>query len=109
MFRGKVRKIHFIGIGGSGMNGIAELLLNQGYTITGSDLKESPTIERLRNLGAKIFIGHSEENVKDVDVVVYSSAVKPDNPEMIKAKQLGIPTIPRGEMLAELMRFKYGI
>ena len=109
MFRGKVRKIHFIGIGGSGMNGIAELLLNQGYTISGSDLKESYTTQRLRELGAKVYIGHSEENVKDVDVVVYSSAVKPDNPELKKAKDLGIPTIPRGEMLAELMRFKYGI
>ncbi|WP_428722506.1 UDP-N-acetylmuramate--L-alanine ligase [Sulfurihydrogenibium sp.] len=109
MFRGKVRRIHFIGIGGSGMNGIAELLLNQGYTISGSDLKESYTTQRLRELGAKIYIGHSEDNVKDVDVVVYSSAVKPDNPELKKAKELGIPTIPRGEMLAELMRFKYGI
>ncbi|PMP76626.1 MAG: UDP-N-acetylmuramate--L-alanine ligase [Sulfurihydrogenibium sp.] len=109
MFRGKVRRIHFIGIGGSGMNGIAELLLNQGYTISGSDLKESYTTQRLRKLGAKIYIGHSEDNVKDVDVVVYSSAVKPDNPELKKAKELGIPTIPRGEMLAELMRFKYGI
>jgi len=109
LFRGKVRRIHFIGIGGSGMNGIAELLLNQGYTISGSDLKESYTTQRLRELGAKIYIGHSEDNVKDVDVVVYSSAVKPDNPELKKAKELGIPTIPRGEMLAELMRFKYGI
>ncbi|MCX7737937.1 MAG: UDP-N-acetylmuramate--L-alanine ligase [Hydrogenothermaceae bacterium] len=109
MFRGKVRKVHFIGIGGSGMNGIAELLLNQGYTITGSDIKENQAIQRLKELGAKIYIGHSEENVKDVDVVVYSSAVKMDNPEILKAKNLGIPTIPRGEMLAELMRFKYGI
>ncbi|MGC9006089.1 MAG: UDP-N-acetylmuramate--L-alanine ligase [Sulfurihydrogenibium sp.] len=91
------------------MNGIAELLLNQGYTISGSDLKESYTTQRLRELGAKIYIGHSEDNVKDVDVVVYSSAVKPDNPELKKAKELAIPTIPRGEMLAELMRFKYGI
>ncbi|WP_051524395.1 UDP-N-acetylmuramate--L-alanine ligase [Sulfurihydrogenibium subterraneum] len=91
------------------MNGIAELLLNQGYTISGSDLKESYTTQRLRELGAKVYIGHSEENVKDVDVVVYSSAVKSDNPELKKAKELGIPTIPRGEMLAELMRFKYGI
>ncbi|MCX7760345.1 MAG: UDP-N-acetylmuramate--L-alanine ligase [Hydrogenothermaceae bacterium] len=109
MFRGKVRKIHFVGIGGSGMNGIAELLLNQGYTISGSDIKESSTTQRLRELGAKIYIGHSEENVKDVDVVVYSSAVKMDNPEIVKAKKLNIPIIPRGEMLAELMRFKYGI
>lgn len=91
------------------MNGIAELLLNQGYTISGSDLKESYTTQRLRELGAKIYIGHSEDNVKDVDVIVYSSAVKPDNPELRKARELGIPTIARGEMLAELMRFKYGI
>lgn len=109
MFRGKIRKIHFIGIGGSGMNGIAEVLLNLGYTITGSDIKESPTTNRLKELGAKIFIGHSRENVKNVDVVVYSSAVKPDNPEILEAKERGIPTIPRGEMLSELMRFKYGI
>lgn len=109
MFRGKVRKIHFVGIGGSGMNGIAELLLNQGYTITGSDIKENPATLRLKELGAKIYIGHHEENIKDVDVVVYSSAVKMDNPEIVKAKQLNIPIIPRGEMLAELMRFKYGI
>lgn len=109
MFRGKVRKIHFVGIGGSGMNGIAELLLNQGYTITGSDIRENPATLRLKELGAKIYIGHHEENIKDVDVVVYSSAVKMDNPEIVKAKQLNIPIIPRGEMLAELMRFKYGI
>ncbi len=109
MFRGKIRHIHFIGIGGSGMNGIAQVLLNQGFTITGSDLKESQTVENLRNLGAKVFIGHRPENVEGADVVVYSSAVKEDNVELQRAKELGIPTIPRGEMLAELMRFKYGI
>jgi UDP-N-acetylmuramate--alanine ligase len=109
MFRGKIRHIHFIGIGGSGMNGIAQVLLNQGFTITGSDLKESQTVENLRNLGAKVFIGHKPENVEGADVVVYSSAVKEDNVELQRAKELGIPTIPRGEMLAELMRFKYGI
>ncbi len=109
MFRGKIRHIHFIGIGGSGMNGIAQVLLNQGFTITGSDLKESQTIENLKNMGAKVFIGHKPENVEGADVVVYSSAVREDNVELKKAKELGIPTIPRGEMLAELMRFKYGI
>jgi UDP-N-acetylmuramate--alanine ligase len=109
MFRGKVRNIHFIGIGGSGMNGIAQVLLNLGFTITGSDLKESPTIKQLRDMGAKIFIGHNETNVIGTDVVVYSSAVTEDNVEIKKAKELGIPIIPRGEMLAELMRFKYGI
>ncbi|ACO03488.1 MAG TPA: UDP-N-acetylmuramate--L-alanine ligase [Persephonella sp.] len=109
MFRGKVRHIHFIGIGGSGMNGIAQVLLNQGFTVTGSDLKESQTVINLKNMGAKIYIGHDPKNVDGADVVVYSSAVKQDNPELLRAKQLGIPTIPRGEMLAELMRFKYGI
>ncbi len=109
MFRGKVRNIHFIGIGGSGMNGIAQVLLNLGFNITGSDLKESSTIKQLKNMGAKVFIGHNETNVIGADVVVYSSAVKEDNVEIKKAKELGIPIIPRGEMLAELMRFKYGI
>ena len=109
MFRGKIRNIHFIGIGGSGMNGIAQVLLNLGFNITGSDLKESSTIKQLKEMGAKIFIGHNETNVVGADVVVYSSAVTPDNVEIKKAKELGIPIIPRGEMLAELMRFKYGI
>jgi len=109
MFRGKIKHIHFIGIGGSGMNGIAQVLLNQGFIITGSDLKESPTVDNLKNMGAKVFIGHKPENVSGADVVVYSSAVKEDNVELLRAKELGIPTIPRGEMLAELMRFKYGI
>ncbi len=109
MFRGKIKHIHFIGIGGSGMNGIAQVLLNQGFFISGSDIRESQTIENLRSMGAKIFIGHKPENVIGADVVVYSSAVRDDNVELMKARELGIPTIPRGEMLAELMRFKYGI
>lgn len=109
MFRGKVRHIHFIGIGGSGMNGIAQVLLNLGFTITGSDLKKSPTTEKLAEMGAKVFIGHKPENVDGADVVVYSSAVSMDNVEIKRALELGIPIIPRGEMLAELMRFKYGI
>ena len=109
MFRGKVKHIHFVGIGGSGMNGIAQVLLNLGFTVSGSDIRESQTVLKLREMGAKIFIGHNEENIKGADVVVYSSAVSMDNPEVKKAKELGIPTIPRGEMLAELMRFKYGI
>ncbi len=109
MFRGKVKHIHFVGIGGSGMNGIAQVLLNLGFTVSGSDIRESQSVLKLREMGAKIFIGHSEENIKGADVVVYSSAVSPDNPEVKKARELGIPTIPRGEMLAELMRFKYGI
>ena len=109
MFRGKIRKIHFIGIGGSGMNGIAQVLLNQGFTVSGSDIKESQTVINLKHMGAKIFIGHDPKNVEGADVVVYSSAVKENNPELVKAKELGIPIIPRGEMLAELMRFKYGV
>ncbi len=109
MFRGKVRHIHFVGIGGSGMNGIAQVLLNQGFTITGSDIKKSATTEKLVEMGAKVFIGHRAQNVDGADVVVYSSAVSMDNVEIKRAKELGIPIIPRGEMLAELMRFKYGI
>ena len=109
LFRGKVRRIHFIGIGGSGMNGIAEVLLNLGFNITGSDLKEGYAVKRLREMGAKVFIGHNPENVEGADVVVYSSAVNENNVELVRARELGIPTIPRGEMLAELMRFKYGI
>ncbi|WP_353685052.1 UDP-N-acetylmuramate--L-alanine ligase [Thermodesulfovibrio sp. 3907-1M] len=103
------KRIHFVGIGGIGMSGIAEVLHNLGYTVTGSDIKESDTVKRLRSLGVKIFIGHSKENLDETDVVVFSSAVKPDNPEIVKAKQLGIPVIPRAEMLAELCRLKYSI
>jgi len=109
MFRGKVRHIHFVGIGGSGMNGIAQVLLNLGFTITGSDIKENQTTKKLSEMGAKVFIGHRPENVIGADVVVYSSAVSPDNIEIKRAREAGIPIIPRGEMLAELMRFKYGI
>ncbi len=109
MFRGKVRHIHFVGIGGSGMSGIAEVLLNLGFTVSGSDIKENNAVINLRNKGAKIYIGHSEDNIKGADVVVYSSAVNETNPEIKAAKKMNIPVIPRGEMLAELMRFKYGI
>ena len=103
------KKIHFVGIGGIGMSGIAEVLKNMGYKITGSDIKESETVKRLKKLGIKVFIGHSKENIDETDVVVFSSAVKPDNPEIVKAKSLGIPVIPRAEMLAELCRLKYSI
>ena len=105
----KYHRIHFVGIGGIGMSGIAELLLNLGYTVSGSDLVDSDTIRRLRSLGAKISIGHHPANIGDADVVVYSSAVKPDNPEVRAARDKGIPVIRRAEMLAELMRLKYGI
>lgn len=103
------KKIHFVGIGGIGMSGIAEVLKNMGYTVTGSDIKESETIKRLRSLGIKVFIGHREENLDQTDVVVFSSAVKSDNPEILKAKKMGVPVIPRAEMLAELCRLKYSI
>jgi UDP-N-acetylmuramate--alanine ligase len=104
----KVQHIHFIGIGGTGMSGIAEVLLNLGYRVTGSDLQTSETVRRLESLGGKIFIGHRPENIGDAQVAVYSSAVFPDNPEVAEAR-LKIPVIPRAEMLAELMRLKYGI
>ncbi|MFZ1947593.1 MAG: UDP-N-acetylmuramate--L-alanine ligase [bacterium] len=106
---GKVKHIHLIGIGGTGMSGIAELLLNLGYKVTGSDLAATEVTERLAGMGGEVFLGHSADNVKDADVLVYSSAVKPDNPEMLQARRTGVPVIPRAEMLAELMRMKYGI
>ncbi len=109
MYRGRIKRIHFVGIGGSGMNGIAEVLINMGYKVTGSDLVESNTTQRLRGLGALINIGHSGSNVHGADCVVYSSAVRMDNPEIKEARSLQIPIIPRAEMLAELMRMKYGI
>lgn len=105
----KYRIIHFVGIGGIGMSGIAEVLHNLGYEITGSDIKESETINRLKKLGIKIFIGHNKENIDSAHVVVISSAVSADNPEVLEAKQRSIPVIPRAEMLAELGRLKYGI
>jgi UDP-N-acetylmuramate--alanine ligase len=103
------RRIHMVGIGGSGMSGIAEVLLSLGYAVSGSDLKNSPVTERLRNLGAVIQEGHRESHVLGAHVVVVSAAVRPDNPEMQEANRLKIPVIPRAEMLAELMRLKYGI
>lgn len=109
MYRGRIKRIHFIGIGGSGMNGIAEVLLNMGYMVTGSDLVESEATRRLEGLGAEVYIGHRPGNVHGTDCVVFSSAVKADNPEMVEADALQIPAIPRAEMLAELMRMKYGI
>jgi len=105
----RVRKVHFVGIGGIGMSGIAEVLLNLGYRISGSDLAESETTSRLQRLGAEVFLGHRGENLKEADVVVVSSAIRPDNPEVIAAHERTIPVIPRAEMLAELMRMKYGV
>ena len=105
----KIQRIHFVGIGGIGMSGIAEVLLNLGYKVSGSDLKTSAVTERLATLGAVIFEGHKSENVTGAEVVVISSAVRPDNPEVEQARELRVPVIPRAEMLAELMRLKYGI
>jgi UDP-N-acetylmuramate--alanine ligase len=105
----RYQHIHFVGIGGIGMSGIAEILLNLGYKVSGSDQRRNDTIERLERLGAKIFVGHKAENVEGVHVLVYSSAVAADNVEVQTARQRQVPTIPRAEMLAELMRLKYGI
>ncbi len=101
--------VHFIGIGGIGMSGIAEVLLSLGYNVTGSDLNDSEVVNKLRSLGAQIYIGHEASNVKNVQIVVYSSAVNNSNPEVQEAKKTGIPIIKRAEMLAELMRLKKGI
>lgn len=109
MFRGRVRHIHFVGIGGIGMSGIAEVLLSLGYMVSGSDAKASENTRRLERLGAQCFVGHTPGNVKGADVVVFSSAVPSDNPEIVQARHLGIPVIRRAEMLAELMRLKQGI
>ncbi|MEN8263018.1 MAG: UDP-N-acetylmuramate--L-alanine ligase [Nitrospirota bacterium] len=105
----RFEKVHFIGIGGVGMSGIAEVLNNLGYEVDGSDLKESETTKRLREFGININIGHKAENVKKADVVVISSAVDPANPEMQAARKMSIPVIPRAEMLAELARLKYAV
>ena len=104
-----IRKIHFIGIGGSGMSGIAEVLLNLGYQVSGSDLSDSATLRRLASLGIETHVGHVAGNVKDADAVVTSTAVKLDNPEVLAARERHIPIVPRAVMLAELMRLKQGV
>ncbi|ASQ44942.1 UDP-N-acetylmuramate--L-alanine ligase [Legionella clemsonensis] len=106
---GRVEQIHFVGIGGAGMCGIAEVLHNQGYRITGSDLSESRSVQRLQSLGIQVFIGHRVENIMGADVVVRSTAVSAENPEITAANEQLIPVIPRAAMLAELMRFRHGI
>jgi UDP-N-acetylmuramate--alanine ligase len=106
---GRIRNIHFVGIGGAGMAGIAEVLLNLGYAVGGTDLKLTSVTERLRSLGARIAEGHAAENLGEADVVVVSSAVARDNPEVVAAHARRIPVVRRAEMLAELMRFRYGI
>lgn len=105
----RVRRIHFVGIGGSGMCGIAEVLLTQGYEVTGSDIHKNSVTERLKTLGATIYQGHQMQNVDGADVLVVSSAINVSNVEIIRAKELNIPLLPRAQMLAELMRFRYGI
>src|SRR4030067_1353497 len=107
--KGKIKNIHFVGIGGIGMSGIAEVLLNLGYSIGGSDIKETEVTRRLQGLGCEVSYGHRKENVKEADVVVVSSAIRQDNPEVEVAEERLIPIIPRAEMLAELMRMKVGV
>ncbi len=106
---GRTRQIHFVGVGGIGMSGIAELLLNLGYCVTGSDAKRTEVTDRLATLGVAVAVGHDAANVGDADVVVVSSAVRPDNTEVVEARRRHVPVIPRAEMLAELMRLRFGI
>jgi len=106
---GRVRHLHFVGIGGTGMSGIAEVLLNLGYTVSGSDLRENAMTRHLAQLGAQVCYGHQPDNVQGADAVVISSAVGPENPEVVAARAARVPVVPRAEMLAELMRFRYGI
>ncbi|WP_299259916.1 UDP-N-acetylmuramate--L-alanine ligase [uncultured Kushneria sp.] len=105
----RIRCIHFVGIGGSGMCGIAEVLANQGFCVSGSDLRESAVVAHLRQCGIRVNIGHHGDNVRDADVVVVSSAVDPTNPEVVTAREHRVPVVRRAEMLAELMRFRHGI
>ena len=109
VFLGRTKRIHFVGVGGIGMSGIAEVLLNLGFEVSGSDMKASELTARLSSMGAAIWTAHAGANVSGADVVVYSSAVTKDNAELVEARRQGIPTIPRGEMLAELMRLKYAV
>ncbi|MCB9514892.1 MAG: UDP-N-acetylmuramate--L-alanine ligase [Candidatus Latescibacteria bacterium] len=109
MHLGRTRHLHLVAIGGIGMSGIAEILVNSGFTVTGSDQREGPALERLRSFGVVCHVGHRAEQVEGAHVVVYSSAVPQDNPELVEARERGIPVISRGEMLAELMRLKRGI
>ncbi|MGS0728216.1 UDP-N-acetylmuramate--L-alanine ligase, partial [Shewanella sp. 0m-11] len=105
----RVKHIYFVGIGGAGMGGIAEVLVNEGYQLSGSDIAESAVTQRLAQLGATIYIGHDASQVKGVDVVVVSTAISADNPELVAAKALRIPVVRRAEMLAELMRYRHGV
>jgi UDP-N-acetylmuramate--alanine ligase len=109
MFRGRVRHVHFVGVGGIGMSGLAEILKNLDFDVSGSDLREGENTLALTRLGVRIDVGHRATNVTGADVIVYSSAIVPQNPELVCARELGIPVISRAEMLAELMRLKYGV
>jgi UDP-N-acetylmuramate--alanine ligase len=109
MFRGRVRHVHFVGIGGIGMSGLAEVLRTLDFDVSGSDLRPNENTRRLEGLGVRVFLGHAAENVGGADVVVYSSAIGPQNPELARARELEIPIIPRAEMLAELMRTRYAV
>ncbi|MDT7880584.1 MAG: UDP-N-acetylmuramate--L-alanine ligase [Candidatus Hydrothermia bacterium] len=109
LLKTRYKKIHFVGIGGTGMSGIAEVLHNMGFIISGSDISRKETTIRLENLGIKIYYEHNEKNVLDKDLVVYSSAISFDNPELLKAQELNIPIVPRAEMLSEIMRVKFSI
>ena len=104
-----IKNIHFVGIGGAGMSGIAEVLLNLGYRVSGSDAAESANVKRLRSLGATVYLGHAAENVQNSNVLVVSTAIAEDNPELVAARERKIPIVPRAVMLAELMRFRHGI
>ena len=106
---GRVRQVHFVGAGGAGMGGIAEVLHNLGYAVSGSDIRENAVTRRLAGMGVRIYLGHDPGNLGDCDAVVVSTAVSPDNPEVVTARELRIPVVPRAEMLAELMRFRFGI
>jgi UDP-N-acetylmuramate--alanine ligase len=106
---GRVRCVHFVGIGGAGMSGIAEVLHNLGYTVSGSDMRENAVTRRLTDMGVRVFVGHEAGHVTDCDVVVVSTAIPADNPEILAARERRIPVVPRAEMLAELMRFRFGI
>src|SRR3954470_12267103 len=107
MFRGRMRHAHFVGVGGIGMSGLAEILRTMEFEVSGSDMKPNDITRRLETMGVRVDVGHRAENVEGADVVVYSSAIDPQNPEILRARQLEIPIIPRAEMLAELMRVKY--
>ena len=105
----RIRRIHFVGIGGAGMSGIAEVLKNQGYDVSGSDIRDSAVTARLRAMDVDVYIGHRAENTDQADVVVVSSAVAGDNPEVVSARERRVPIVPRAEMLAEIMRYRHGI